>query len=64
MTFPKPNLPPEIRQALMRASSETHSLPEAMPNPSLPTHMKQSAASKSIHATHRRVTPFYSRRAR
>merc|ERR1711939_256763 len=53
VTFPKPNLPPEIRQALMRASSETHSLPEAMPNPSLPTHMKQSAASKSIHATHR-----------
>ncbi|KAM0787478.1 hypothetical protein ACM66B_003554 [Microbotryomycetes sp. NB124-2] len=46
VTFPKPELPPSIQEAFVRASQDSPSLPEATPNPSLPEHMKPASTNK------------------
>lgn len=45
VTFPRPELPPAIHDAFVRASHDVPSLPEAIPNPSLPEHMKARQTS-------------------
>merc|ERR1711939_506440 len=40
VNFPRPELPPNLTEALLRASQESESIPEPKPNPSLPEHMK------------------------
>jgi pyruvate dehydrogenase kinase 2/3/4 len=40
INFPKPNLPSNIQQAMIKAQHESPPLPEAVPNPSLPKHMQ------------------------
>lgn len=54
VNFPRPELPPHIHEAFLRANSETPLLPEAKPNPSLPEHMKpRPNQGKSMHGRQR-----------
>ncbi|KDE04502.1 pyruvate dehydrogenase [lipoamide] kinase [Microbotryum lychnidis-dioicae p1A1 Lamole] len=48
VNFPKPELPPSIHEAFMRASHESPSLPESVPNPSLPEHMKPRPSDSKV----------------
>ncbi|GAA6026331.1 hypothetical protein JCM8202_001943 [Rhodotorula sphaerocarpa] len=43
VNFPRPDLPDELQDALVRASQESESMPDPVPNPSLPEHMKPRA---------------------
>ncbi|GEM07627.1 pyruvate dehydrogenase kinase [Rhodotorula toruloides] len=40
VSFPRPELPQYLSEALLRASQESECIPEPVPNPSLPEHMK------------------------
>lgn len=40
VSFPRPELPQHLSEALLRASQESECIPEPVPNPSLPEHMK------------------------
>ncbi|KAM0748315.1 pyruvate dehydrogenase kinase [Meredithblackwellia eburnea MCA 4105] len=51
VNFPRPELPTALTEALLKASQETHALPDSTPNPSLPEHMKQRP--KSINGRQR-----------
>lgn len=54
VNFPRPELPPHIHEAFLRAAQETPILPEATPNPSLPEHMKpRPNQGKSMHGRQR-----------
>lgn len=43
VNFPRPELPEDLQDALLRASQESESIPDPVPNPSLPEHMKPRA---------------------
>jgi len=43
VNFPRPELPEDLQDALLRASQESGSIPDPVPNPSLPEHMKPRA---------------------
>jgi len=54
VNFPRPELPPHIHEAFLRANNEKPILPEMKPNPSLPDHMKpRPNQGKSLHGRQR-----------
>jgi len=47
VNFPKPDLPPDVRAAIVEASSSSDPLPVTKPNPSLPKHMVPNHNARS-----------------
>jgi hypothetical protein len=65
VNFPRPELPSHLQEALLRASQESETIPEPLPNPSLPEHMKprpnqfKSKQGRQKMPLHRFVCPFH-----
>ncbi|KAI5479181.1 hypothetical protein MNV49_004042 [Pseudohyphozyma bogoriensis] len=59
VNFPKPELPPAIHDAFVKASGDASTLPEAFPNPSLPEHMKPKPTNGKVNVRQRMAHRYY-----